>query len=520
MNVQFPAPRRNWPSLLLNLAVLIVVLAMAAGTFVLSYSGVHAIVLQAGVSPRLARIYPGLFDAVFVIACVAAVVLRDARWWARWYAWLVIILMVVVVGAADVVYAIDATLRHRTIEGVVAAAPWVLLLLAFTLMLTMLRQSRVQQAPATALAEPAEPAASACRRTCRRTRPPSRKSRPLRPASTLPSPASRRHPSRRRRTPMPRTRSRTWTPPVRPVRLSPSRRSQLWSPRRTRRPRGSLNRPLSQSRPRSPSRRATAGARRPTRPTGKKPPRPRRTTTGTAARAADSTSLTACLPCPARSSTKTRRRSPRRRSRRCRGSTASVPPRHRPKGTTRRSDRTSQNGRCHEAGRTRAVAIAAMPSPRPVSPSPSVVVAERLTGAPDSASLSTAIASARLGPTLGRLPMTQMARFPVVNPAAATSRAVSRSSATPGAPAHSGREVPKWVPRSPSPAADSSASQAAWAAASPSEWPASPVSPSHSSPARYNVRPASNGCTSTPSPTRGILSTAAGYRHSRETKRK
>ena len=159
MNVQFPAPRRNWPSLLLNLAVLIVVLAMAAGTFVLSYSGVHAIVLQAGVSPRLARIYPGLFDAVFVIACVAAVVLRDARWWARWYAWLVIILMVVVVGAADVVYAIDATLRHRTIEGVVAAAPWVLLLLAFTLMLTMLRQSRVQQAPATALAEPAAVAA-------------------------------------------------------------------------------------------------------------------------------------------------------------------------------------------------------------------------------------------------------------------------------------------------------------------------------------------------------------------------
>ncbi len=158
MNVQFSAPRRNWPSLLLNLAVLVVVLAMAAGTFVLSYSGVHAIVLQAGVSPRLARIYPGLFDAVFVIACVAAVMLRDARWWARWYAWLVIILMVVVVGAADVVYAIDATLRHRMIEGVVAAAPWVLLLLAFSLMLTMLRQSRVQQAPATALAEPAEPA--------------------------------------------------------------------------------------------------------------------------------------------------------------------------------------------------------------------------------------------------------------------------------------------------------------------------------------------------------------------------
>ena len=155
MNVPFSAPRRNWPSLLLNLAVLVVVLAMAAATFVLSYSGVHAIVLQAGVSPRLARIYPGLFDAVFLIACVAAVMLRDARWWALSYAWLVIILTVLVVGAADVVYAMNITLPHRTIEGVVAAAPWVLLLIGCSLMLIMLRQSRVQQARATASAEPA-----------------------------------------------------------------------------------------------------------------------------------------------------------------------------------------------------------------------------------------------------------------------------------------------------------------------------------------------------------------------------
>ena len=51
---------------------------------------------------------------------------------------------------------------------------------------------------------------------------------------------------------MPGTPSRTWTPPVRPVRLSPSRRSRLWPPRRTRRPRGSLNRPRSLSRPAEP----------------------------------------------------------------------------------------------------------------------------------------------------------------------------------------------------------------------------------------------------------------------------
>src|SRR4029079_365224 len=52
-----------------------------------------------------------------------------------------------------------------------------------------------------------------------------------------------------------------------------------------------------------------------------------------------------------------------------------------------------------------AVATAARPSPRPVRPSPSVVVAETDTGAP-TASVRTASASPRRGPTLGRLPIT------------------------------------------------------------------------------------------------------------------
>jgi len=155
MNVHFPAPQRTWPGRLVNLAVVVVVLALAAATFVLSYPGLHAIVLQAGVSDRLARIYPGLFDAVFAVACVAAVVLRDARWWARFYAWLVIILVVAVVGAADAVHAMNVTLPHRETEGVVAAAPWVLVLLGFTLMLTMLRQSRAQHAVTAPAAGPA-----------------------------------------------------------------------------------------------------------------------------------------------------------------------------------------------------------------------------------------------------------------------------------------------------------------------------------------------------------------------------
>jgi Protein of unknown function (DUF2637) len=148
MNVHLPAPRRGWAARLVILAVVVVVLALAAATFVLSYTGVHEIALQADVSSRLARVYPGTFDAVLVIACAGAVVLRDAHWLARSYAWLSIILVVAVVGAADAVHAMNVVLPHRQMEGVVAAAPWVLALLGFSLLLTILQQTRAQHTAA------------------------------------------------------------------------------------------------------------------------------------------------------------------------------------------------------------------------------------------------------------------------------------------------------------------------------------------------------------------------------------
>jgi hypothetical protein len=149
------APRRNWLHRLAISVVAVVVLAVAAGTFFLSYPGVHAIARQGGVSGQLARFYPALFDAVLVIACVAAVMLRDARWWARCWAWLVAIVVLGAIGAADVLHAMSYGLRQRPTEGVVAAAPVAAVLLAFSLFLTMLRQSRPQppaQSPAGDLA--------------------------------------------------------------------------------------------------------------------------------------------------------------------------------------------------------------------------------------------------------------------------------------------------------------------------------------------------------------------------------
>lgn len=144
----------------MNWLVAIAVVAVAAAAFVFSYDGVHAIALIGGVSPQLARYYPGLFDGVLVIACVAAIVLRDGRWWARLWAWAVIIVLLGAIGVTDVLHAMNYTLRHRLTEGLVAAAPVVAVLLAFSLLLTLLRQSRTHAEEPTAPSEiPALPAA-------------------------------------------------------------------------------------------------------------------------------------------------------------------------------------------------------------------------------------------------------------------------------------------------------------------------------------------------------------------------
>jgi len=137
-----PVPHRKWPRVLALIVVVVVLLALVAATFVLSYDGVRAVALQAGVSVKLARIYPGILDAALVIACAAALLLRDGKWWARWYAWLAIILIMAVAGGTDAVHAMSIALPRKQTEGVVAAAPWLLVLVAFSLWLTILRQSR------------------------------------------------------------------------------------------------------------------------------------------------------------------------------------------------------------------------------------------------------------------------------------------------------------------------------------------------------------------------------------------
>src|SRR5579875_3504153 len=141
-----PAGGRNGGRLLGHIAVVIGIVAVAAAAFVLSYNPVRDIALSAGVPTTLARLYPAIFDAVLVVACAASLTLRDARWWTRWYAWLAVLLMVALIGSADASHAMGYRLPHKIAAGTIAAIPWALVMLGFSLWLSMLRHARTGRA--------------------------------------------------------------------------------------------------------------------------------------------------------------------------------------------------------------------------------------------------------------------------------------------------------------------------------------------------------------------------------------
>ena len=142
MSEQQLARRRTGGRLLAHVAVVIGVLAVTAAAFALSYNAVRDIALAAGVTASLARLYPAILDAVFVVACAAALTLRDARWWARGYAWLSVLVTGALIGAAGAYHAMGLRMPHKVAAGTVAALPVALVLLGFSLWLSMLRHTR------------------------------------------------------------------------------------------------------------------------------------------------------------------------------------------------------------------------------------------------------------------------------------------------------------------------------------------------------------------------------------------
>jgi hypothetical protein len=133
----------------LRLAALIVavicVLALAAAAFVISYPGARDTALHAGVTLKLARIYPAIFDAVLLVACAAALALRGVL---RAYAWLAILVVTAAIAAADATHAMAVTLPKRPMEATVAIVPWAVLLIGFTLLYAIARQGKPSRATA------------------------------------------------------------------------------------------------------------------------------------------------------------------------------------------------------------------------------------------------------------------------------------------------------------------------------------------------------------------------------------
>jgi hypothetical protein len=141
-------------------AVVAGVVVLAAAAFVLSYEGIHQIALRAGVSPGLAKLYPVIFDVMLVIAAAAALALRGAGWWARCYAWGLLLILLAAVAIGNAVHATGITLPTQPTKVVVAVTPWVLLLMAFGLLLEMLRHFRTTRSAAAKATAAADVSAS------------------------------------------------------------------------------------------------------------------------------------------------------------------------------------------------------------------------------------------------------------------------------------------------------------------------------------------------------------------------
>jgi Protein of unknown function (DUF2637) len=140
-----PGERSGGFRLLAFAAVSTGLMLLAAAAFVLSYAGVHAVALSAGISPRLARLYPLIFDAMLVIACAAILSLRGAGLPSRCYAWLSLLVLLVAVASADALHATGKALPRQPAAAAAAIIPWALVLIGFGLLVAMLRYSRLRR---------------------------------------------------------------------------------------------------------------------------------------------------------------------------------------------------------------------------------------------------------------------------------------------------------------------------------------------------------------------------------------
>jgi hypothetical protein len=123
-------------------AVVLGLVALTAAACVLSYSDVHAFALSAGVSKSLARIYPAIADAALVVSGCAVLALRGAGLISRIYGWLCFVVLLAALAATSVMHVAALTMPSKAAEITAAVFPWAVVLIAFGLLLALLRHAR------------------------------------------------------------------------------------------------------------------------------------------------------------------------------------------------------------------------------------------------------------------------------------------------------------------------------------------------------------------------------------------
>jgi hypothetical protein len=126
-------------------AVVIGLAALTAAACVLSYSSMHHLAIQAGVSARLASVYPLIFDALLVLAGCSVLALRGAGLVSRVYGWLCMLVLLGGLATGGALHAAANKIPRRPAGVIAAIVPWVLVLIGFGLLLALLRYARIRR---------------------------------------------------------------------------------------------------------------------------------------------------------------------------------------------------------------------------------------------------------------------------------------------------------------------------------------------------------------------------------------
>ncbi|HEU5156946.1 MAG TPA: DUF2637 domain-containing protein [Streptosporangiaceae bacterium] len=139
-----PTPPGAARQRLLTAAAGLGVAALAGAAFALSYDDLRVLALAGGAAERYAPIYPIMIDTLVVVTILSLVLARRTKWWTRGVRWLLLLALLAGAAAAGAQRAVKGydPLPDKGLSAGVAVAPWVLLLLAAWLWLSMFRHAR------------------------------------------------------------------------------------------------------------------------------------------------------------------------------------------------------------------------------------------------------------------------------------------------------------------------------------------------------------------------------------------